>query len=97
MYQSERTCKISQYADDSVIILDDVQYISPTLKIPNLFGLLAGLQLNLDKTKIMLLGSLKQSAKHLESLECIENIKSLGIVIGYEKKYCIAKNWSEKI
>ena len=93
----EKTFKISQYADDSIIILKDVQYITPALKVLQTFGQLAGLQLNTDKTKIMLLGPLKQSATSLKSFECVENIKSLGIVIGHDKTHCIKKNRTEKI
>ena len=50
---------------------------------------LAGLKLNLDKTKIMLLGTLKGRHKNIETLECIENIKSLGIHVGHGTEYCI--------
>ena len=42
----------------------------------------AGLKLNLDKTKIMLLGTLKGKHKNVDNLECIDNIKRLGIYVG---------------
>ena len=79
---SSKTYKISQYVDDSVIILEDTDQIALLLGRMKQFGKLAGLKLNLDKTKIMLLGTLKGKHKNIDNLECIENIKSLGICVG---------------
>ena len=94
---SSKTYKISQYADDSVIILEDTDQIAPLLGRMKQFGKLARLKLNLDKTKIMLLGTLKGKHKNVDNLECIDNIKSLGIYVGHDREYCIERNWTDKI
>ena len=94
---SSKTYKISQYADDSVIILEDTDQTAPLLGRMKQFGELAGLKLNLNKTEIMLLGTLKGKHKNIDNLECIDNIKSLGIYVWHDREYCIGRNWTDKI
>ena len=89
--------RVSQYADDSVLILRNINEIIPAMEILKQFGKLAGLELNLDKTKIMLIGKLKGKAKSVYNIECVNNIKSLGIYVGHDKDVCIQHNWFEKI
>ena len=89
--------RVSQYADDSVLILKNVTEILPAMEIVKQFGNLAGLELNLDKTKIMLIGNLRDKAKSVYNIECVNNIKSLGIYVGHDKDVCIQHNWFKKI
>ena len=57
------------------------------------FGNLAGLELNLDKTKIMLIGNSRDKAKSVYNIECVNNIKNLGIYVGHDKDVRIQHNW----
>ena len=71
------TFKISQYADDSVIILKDISQIDYAISLVEEFGQFAGLKLNFEKTKIILLGSAQGSLNMYKNIECVENVKSL--------------------
>ena len=52
-------CKISQYADDSTVILDGSnRSLLQTLKTLDLFERLSGLQVNEEKTNVVYIGSL---------------------------------------
>ena len=92
-----QTYNISQYADDSVIILKGSYEILPVLQALQKFGELAGLKLNMEKTKILLIGTLKGIMKSIYNFECVSNIKKLGIYVGHDKKFCAEWNWSDKI
>ena len=89
--------KISQYADDSVVVVKSFDEILTVLTLLGIFGELAGLRINIDKTKIMGLGSLKSSVKNVHNIEVVTCIKTLGIYVGHNKKLCIDRNWSDKI
>ena len=32
-----------------------------------------------------------------DNIECTENVKSLGVCVGYDRELCVPKNWTEKI
>ena len=89
--------RVSQYADDLVLIFKNVTEILPAMEIVKQFGNLAGLKLNLDETKIMLKGNLRDKEKSVYNIECANNIKSLRIYIGHDKDVCIQHNWFKKI
>ena len=67
--------KISQYADDSVIILKGSYEILLVLQALQKFGELAGLKLNMENTKALLIGTLKGTVKSICNIECVNNIK----------------------
>ena len=46
------------------------------------------------ENKNMLLGTLNIC---INNMECVENIKSLRVYVGYDREYCINKNWTDKI
>ncbi len=53
-------CKITQYADDSTIILDGSdESLRQTLKVIDLFKRLSGLKINEEKTNVVYIGSLR--------------------------------------
>ena len=55
-------CKISQYADDTTMILDGSQSsFSRTLYLFDAFGSISGLKVNYDKTESLWIGSFKNS------------------------------------
>ena len=88
--------RVCQYPD-SVLILKNIIEILPAMQIVKQFGNIAGLELNLDTTKIMLLGNLRDKAKSVYNIECVNNIKSLEIYVGPNKDVCIQHNWFKKI
>jgi len=53
--------KISQFADDTTIITKNVESLKPYLQILDCFGIISGLKLNKKKTKVMWIGSMKDS------------------------------------
>jgi hypothetical protein len=88
---------ISQYADDSVICLENTNQIKLAIDKLEIFGKVSGLILNKKKTKVLLLGRQKYECPDLEEITKIEVIKFLGIYIGHNKKVCENKNWEENI
>ena len=89
--------RISQYADDSVVILNNFAEIPPILELLDKFGELAGLRINVEKTKIIGLGPLKNRVKNVHNVEVVSCIKTLGIYVGHDKHLCTERNWSDKI
>ena len=57
----DQQVKISQFADDTTIITENVESLKPHLPILNRFGNISGLKLNKKKTKVVWMGSMKDS------------------------------------
>ena len=58
--------KLNQYADDTQIFLDGTELsLENTLKTLNIFYLMSGLKLNIDKTKAIWIGSCSKSTRRL--------------------------------
>ena len=92
------TSLVTQHADDTSLTLDNIDSVIPALSIINTFSKLSGLKLNMDKTKGIWLGSLKNGPDYFAGLSFTEQcIKSLGIYIGPDKIECISKNWESRI
>jgi len=54
---SGENAKISQFADDTTLILEDSTSLRNAMNIVNLFGVLSALQLNKKKTKALWIGA----------------------------------------
>ena len=55
-------CKISQYADDSILILDgNILSFEHVLKLLDEFAYISGLKVNYDKTEALWIGSMRES------------------------------------
>jgi hypothetical protein len=95
----EKEVNISQYADDSTIILGDALDTDQALHIVKKFGKVAGLKLNLKKTIGIPLGEdrtkMRQLSKSIEWTE--EPVKMLGIYVGNNDEECERLNWDAKI
>ena len=91
--------KISQYADDSTLLLKDFLSLEEALKTVSTFSDFAGPKLNLQKTEGLLLGPLKHSnIKSYNNIEFKDSpIKCLGIYIGHDKERWEESNWDSKI
>ena len=58
--------KLTQYVEDTIIILDGTtSSLQATLNILEIFGSLSGLNVNCDKTKLIWIGSKKDSKEKL--------------------------------
>lgn len=94
----DQVIKISQFADDTTIITKNVESLKPYLQILDCFGIISGLKLNKKKTKVMWIGSMKDSnLKVLDFKTTKEPIKVLGVHLSYNKSKCTEKNFYDKI
>ena len=90
--------KMSQYADDSILILRDGCYIPEALKLLDSYGVVSGLKLNIPKTEGLWLGKDKDNPDHHYGIHFTKApIRCLGIYIGHDKQACYKKNWTDKI
>ena len=90
--------KISQFADDTTIITENVESLKPHLQILDRFGSISGLKLNKKKTKAMLMGSMKdRNLKVLYFKTTKEPIKVLGVHLSYNTYKCTEENVHAKI
>ena len=94
--------KLSQYADDSEIILrGDRASFEETIQVVQLFGAVSGLLLNTKKTNSIWLGSNRNSQirfmQHLDICWNPAKFKILGIWFSNELDDCIANNYNDKL
>ena len=91
--------KIVQYADDSTIILRDLDSITNVIKKINTFSYFAGPKLNISKTKGIWLGPLKDlGLRRFCNITWTGNpVKCLGIYIGHKRKKCDFLNWNKRL
>ena len=82
---SDKTIKISQYADDCMLFLNDINELQKAINILQDFGAVAGLMLNIDKCEGLHIGRNKALQNNTAPLgiKCPETLKYLGIYIGH--------------
>ena len=72
--------RLTQFADDTTVILSSVASFKASLQIINSFGSLSGLNLNKTKTKVIWIGSQKGNKDKIMGFKCIiEPIKRLWV------------------
>ena len=99
---NEQEIKISQYADDTTLILNGwiVSYTTP-LQILDLFSEISGLQLNSKKTEALWIGAnigkeaIPNPVKDFKWVK--EKVKALGVWLSTNPKTTIEANYSEKL
>ena len=80
-----QNAKISQFADDTTLILKDTMSLRNAMNIVNSFGVLSGLQLNKKKTKAMWIGSSSKNKTEPLEFKCPKDpIKFLGTYLSYD-------------
>ena len=90
--------KVSQYADDSTIILDNLQSVKPTMQTIHQFCTVSGLKLNLTKTEGMLIGNLKDINPPEFGFKWSKGpMRYLGIYISPSKEQLRQLNWENKM
>ena len=81
---NNKEARISQFADDAIIITNSTDSLKSHLQTIEVFGAISGLKLNRKKTKAMWLGSTRcNTCKILEFKSTREPIKVLGIYSSY--------------
>ncbi len=91
----EKEVKVMQYADDTVLLLND--HISINNAILNVikFSKVSGLVLNVDKSEAI---SIRRNAPILDNrIKWVESAKCLGIYVGHNKDFNMHMNWQKKI
>lgn len=99
-YGYNRQAIISQYADDSILILKDNRQVDSAILQVEQFSKVSGLELNLQKTQGMLLGLERNIPKDKLNNEVTwtnKPIRCLGIFVGYDKQECEKYNWDRRI
>lgn len=98
-YGKNRKVKISQYADDAMLFLNNKTEICSALTIISEFGQMAGIKLNLDKCEGMWIGKHKnkQANCKLFGIKWPKVMRCLGIYVGHDKLLNEKLNWHDKI
>jgi len=96
---SQKLVKIVQYADDCVLCLNNKSEFCMALDVFRNFGKVSGLILNLSKCEGLWLGvdRSKQQGCTLFGIRWPEQIRCLGIYIGYSDDINMQKNWYDRI
>ena len=92
-FPSGREIKCSFFADDATFFLSDLKSVEKLLNEMNIFGKHSGLKMNIEKTEIMKIGSLKLCDEPVFGIKPTrEPVKMLGVFVGYDVKKCYDYN-----
>ena len=90
--------KITQYADDTCLYLQDSEDIQNCLNIVSEFSNVSGLYVNLEKTESLCLGRLEGQIPAVSPIRWpTEPIRYLGIYVGHNLITCNKLNWENKM
>ena len=98
---SDKECKVSQYADDTTLILDDTKpSIERSFLLLDIFAKLSGLKVNYEKTEALWIGSFKNRTDKLAIKQNIKwtfpKVKSLGVWFSTSVEEAGMLNYQEK-
>ena len=86
------------YADDTTLILADLDSVKLALDSIQIFSTFSGLKLNLDKCEGIGLGQYKGYIGEYANIKFSdEPVKCIGLYIGHNKIKCYELNWDSKI
>jgi hypothetical protein len=91
---------ISAYADDTVLYLNDVNSLIKSIHILNMFQKYSGLAINLDKSELLALGSLRDNPPDVTDTRlsfCNSEVKLLGITFNARLDNLFELNFVPKI
>ena len=96
---NNKEVKLSQYADDSTLILNNKESIAIAIDEVNRFSKVSGLELNKSKCEGLWLGTYRDNYQNKFNNIVFPNepIKILGVYIGNDQISCLEKNWMPKI
>ena len=98
---SDKECKVSQYADDTTLILDGTKpSLERSFLLLDIFAKLSGLKVNLEKTEALWIGSFKNRTDKLAIKQNIKwtyrKVKSLGVWLSTIEEEAATLNYQEK-
>ena len=98
---SDNESKISQYADDTTLILDGTRAsLERSFVLLNIFAKLSGLKVNYEKTQTLWIGYLKNQTDKLAINQnikwSIRKVKSLGVWFSISEEEAVLINYQEK-
>ena len=94
----ENEIKLSQFADDTTLFNADLASLERALKIVDEFGRIAGLSLNVKKTKAIWLGKWPNNKNKPLNLKWLHSpVKILGIHFSYNGKRNNELNFMQKV
>jgi len=92
------THKVSQYADDSTLLLSNDVALVFALQCVDRFCAVSGMKLNIDKTEGIWMGPYKTNPSWFQGIRFTQNpVRCLGIYIGHDVEACYRENWISKI
>ena len=89
--------KLKCYADDTLIFLSDIKSITALFRLLEKFGKASEAKLNVDKSKLMLTGSLRNVAIPNCELKKEKKLKILGVWVGDGYTDVKSDNWDKVI
>ena len=90
--------KITQYADDTCLYLQDPEDIQNCLNIVREFSNVSGVYVNLEKTESLCLGRLEGQIPAVSPIRWpTEPIRYLGMYVGHNPIACNELNWENKM
>ncbi len=94
----DRNIKESLYADDTTLMLANLESLDQAISTVKNFSEVAGPRLNVDKTEGILLGPLKNRLQNYKGINFTNDaVRCLGIYMGHNHAECHRKNWTEKL
>ena len=95
----QKPIKISQYADDGIMFMNDRNEMCSALNIFKKFGDVSGLILNVEKCEGFWLGreKMQQVNWNLFGIKWPEQFRCIGIYLGYNRPLNDIRNWYEKL
>ena len=98
---SDKECKLSQYADDTTLILDGTKSsLERSFLLLDSFARLSGLKVNYEKTEALWIGAFKNRTDKLEINQNIKwtfgKVKTLGVWISTNIEEATILNYQEK-
>ena len=91
----DKEIKLMQYADDTVLLLNDHNSINNAILNVREFSKVSGLILNVDKSEAI---SIRRNVPVIDNgIKWVESAKCLGIYVGHNKDLNMHMNWERKI
>jgi hypothetical protein len=96
--EKSKVLKLKQYADDSTLILDNIQDLENALTCVQYFSNVTGPKLNTAKCDGILLGPFKNQYIERCGISFTNNaVRCIGIYIGHDLNECYKNNCTDKI
>ena len=96
--QENKEVKLSQYADDTTVLLSDVQSVFNLFDLLSLFEKCSGLKINQTKSEMLWLGSLRHRKDPILNLQISsEPVYALGVHFTYDREVSQRKNFFDKL